>query len=120
MGKLFISIWKIDEDQDYFDIRLILMPERTGVSRLYEVAGVCQDLNATDLKIKELATHEGESLIIASKYILQQINNEFAFNREIDKHGDGMKEWISRVDSGDRRLFVKSVFDSRIEKKWYG
>lgn len=119
MGKLFISIWKIDADQDYFDIRLILLPERVNISRLYEVAGICQDLNATGLEIKEFATHEGESLVMASKYVLQQINNEFAFNKEIDDDGDGMKEWISRADSIDLRLFVKSVFDVGISKKWY-
>lgn len=119
MGKVFISIWKIDIDQDYFDIRLILMPEKATASAVYELKGICENLDGKNFSVKAFVTHRGESLVVTVQYILQQINNEFAFNSDIDEDGDGMREWISRMDSGDKRLFLRSLFDSEVKKVYH-
>lgn len=119
MGKLFISVWKIDTNQDYFDIRLVLMPEKSSIRAVYELKGVCKNLDGRNLVIKELSIHSAQSLAVVVQYILQQINNDFAFNKDIDEDGDGMREWISPMDSGDKRLFIRSVFESKMKTAVY-
>lgn len=119
MNKIFISIWKIDIDQDYFDVRLILLPEKGSEKVLFELKGNSKDLDGNDLNIKEFAIHRSISLFMVTRYVLQQINSKFAFNKDIDAGGDGMREWISPMDSGDRRLFIRSLFDSKIRNRFY-
>ncbi len=40
---------------------------------------------------------------------------KFKTNRDIDEEGDGMREWVSPMDSGDQRLFIRSLFDSNMQ-----
>ena len=44
------------------------------------------------MKVDEFSVHRGASFARALQYILQQNNNGFGFNKEIDEDGDGMKE----------------------------
>lgn len=120
MSDLFVSIMKINSNQKHFDIRLILLPQSDDTSELFEISGICQDLYSKGLEIRQFAVHEGASRVLAAQYILKQINNKFASNMDIDEKGAGIREWISRVDSGDQRLFIKSLYDIAVSKKWYG
>ena len=119
MGKIFVSIWKIDSDQDYFDLRLILLPPDDAQKVVFELNGRCSDLDAENMKIEEFSVHRGGSFARTLQYILQQINNGFGFNKEIDEDGDGMREWISPVDEGDSQLYFRSLFNNRIPLKQY-
>ncbi len=115
MNNLFISIWKIDSEQDYFDIRLIHFTDNPKANRLFELSGKCKDLDANLLRIDEFVIHSGRSLALTTQYMLQQIGIKFKTNTDIDEEGDGMREWISPMDSGDQRLFFKSLFDSKVK-----
>ncbi len=115
MNNLFISIWKIDSEQDYFDIRLIMFTANPKANRLFELSGKCKDLDANLLRIDEFVIHSGRSLALTAQYMLQQIGIKFKTNRDIDEEGDGMREWISPMDSGDQRLFFRSLFDSKVK-----
>ncbi len=120
MNNLFISIWKIDSDQDYFDIRLIHFTNNPNESRLFELSGKCKDLDANQLKIDEFVIHSGRSLALTAQYMLQQIRLRFKTNSDIDEDGDGMREWVSPMDSGDQRLFFRSLFDFKIKIAAHG
>jgi hypothetical protein len=119
MGKLFISIWKKSDNQDYFDIRLIIIPEKALTETAYEINGICSDLDAKNLLIKEFSIHRGKSLATVARYILQQINNEFAFNKDIDEDGIGMREWISPMDKTYMKLFIRSAFEPKVKATTY-
>ena len=115
MNNLFISIWKIDSEQEYFDIRLIHVNDNPQAYRLFELSGKCKDLDAKGLTIDEFVIHSGKSLALTAQYMLQQIGIKFKTNIDIDEEGDGMREWVSPMDSGDQRLFFKSLFDSTVK-----
>jgi hypothetical protein len=119
MGKIFVSIWKIDSDQDYFDLRLILLPPDDTQKVVFELSGKCTNLDAGNMRINEFSVHRGASFARTLQYVLQQINNRFGFNKEVDEEGDGMREWISPADEGDMRMYFRSLFDNRIRLKQY-
>ena len=98
MGNIFVLIWKIESDQDYFDLRLILLPPDDAQKVVLELSGKCSDLDAGNMKIDEFSVHQGASFARTLQYILQQISNRFGFNKEIDEDCDGMREWISPAD----------------------
>ncbi len=115
MNNLFISIWKIDSDQDYFDIRLIHFTANPNENRLFELSGKCNDLDANQLSIDEFVIHSGRSLALTAQYMLQQIGIKFKTNSDIAEDGDGMREWVSPMDSGDKRMFIRSLFDTKVK-----
>ncbi len=72
-------------------------------------------MDANQLRIDEFVIHSGRSLALTAQYMLQQIRLRFKTNSDIDEDGDGMREWVSSMDSGDQRMFFRSLFDSKVE-----
>ena len=78
-------------------------------------SGKCKELDTNLLRIDEFVMHSGTSVAATAQYMLQQIRIKFKTNKDIDEDGDGMREWVSPMDSGDQRLFFRSLFDSKVK-----